>query len=148
MNREVIPVPANATIGEAAEVFNSQEITGAPVVDAKGRCVGVLSVTDLALRENRAAKVGDMLAWGCNASCTTSDATGLLRSEVDPSHRVEDHMSPVVQTVDVNASIMSAARVLCREHIHRLIIVDEESRPVGIVSSLDLVASMVAAVEE
>lgn len=148
MNRDVVPLSASATIGDAAELFSNKEITGAPVVDAKGRCVGVLSVTDLALREYRAAKVGDMVAWGSDVTLTAENRADLLPSEIDPSQRIEDHMSPVVQTVDVGAPIMSAARVLCREHIHRLIIVDEKHRPVGVLSSLDLVASMVAAIEE
>jgi predicted transcriptional regulator len=62
--------------------------------------------------------------------------------------RVREHMSPAVQTVHESATLINAARVMCREHIHRLVIIDQDERPVGVVSSLDLVAAMIAAVEE
>ena len=37
---------------------------------------------------------------------------------------------------------------MCQQHIHRLIVLDEQDHPVGILSSLDIVAAMVAVFEE
>ena len=61
---------------------------------------------------------------------------------------VSNHMSTAVQTIWEKAPIMDAARMLCMEHIHRLIVLDESERPAGVLSSLDLVAAMIQAVEE
>ena len=33
-------------------------------------------------------------------------------------------------------------------HIHRLVIVDEENHPIGVIGTLDLVAAIIAAIEE
>ena len=62
--------------------------------------------------------------------------------------RVSEHMSPAVQTVRESETILNAGRILCANHIHRLVIIDEHGRPTGIISSLDLVAAMIAAVDE
>ena len=48
MSRGVEVVSADLPLREAAAQLNRHEIHGAPVVDADGRCVGVLSVSDLA----------------------------------------------------------------------------------------------------
>ncbi len=61
---------------------------------------------------------------------------------------VSTHMSPIVKTISKDAMILAAARVMCNEGIHRLVVIDDQRRPIGIVSTLDLVASIVAAIEE
>ena len=128
MNKNVVAVLETATIGEASMTLGEHKITGVPVVDSDGQCVGVLSVTDLAVPEN------------LKGAATTSS--------VAPEERVQNHMSTDVQTIDASATILDAGRVLCREHIHRLVIVDEQRRPLGVMGPLDLVAAMVSAVEE
>ena len=45
-------------------------------------------------------------------------------------------------------SILSAARQMCGSHIHRLFVIDDEGKPIGVVSTLDLVSAMVLAFEE
>ncbi|MDD5110468.1 MAG: CBS domain-containing protein [Patescibacteria group bacterium] len=40
-------IPADATVREAAEILHRGEFSGAPVVDAKGNLVGVVSEKDL-----------------------------------------------------------------------------------------------------
>ncbi len=148
MNRDVVLISAAASMEEAARTLADHDITGAPVVNAAGQCIGVLSVTDLAMRETRMADLGETIAWGLDAMYSKKTAGDVLPPDIAPDEIVEDHMSPVVQTIDVSATILNAARVLCREHIHRLIIVDDQRRPVGVVSALDLVATMIGAVEE
>jgi CBS-domain-containing membrane protein len=57
-------------------------------------------------------------------------------------------MSPSVQSVDAGASLVAAARMMCTAHLHHLPVIDEEDRPIGILSTLDVVAAMVNAVDE
>jgi CBS-domain-containing membrane protein len=147
MNSPVVTISENASMTEAARQLAEGEITGAPVVDEAGHCVGMLSATDFAMREHRLAQGEKELAlgWEENLPPQHEDAFPV---EMIAEDRVREHMSPAVQTVNQTASLINAARILCREHIHRLVIVDQDQRPVGVVSSLDLVAAMVAAVEE
>src|SRR6185436_6469452 len=51
MHTEVATVTTHQTMAEASEILATHEISGAPVVDDKGHCVGVLSTTDFMRRE-------------------------------------------------------------------------------------------------
>ena len=55
-------------------------------------------------------------------------------------------MSPVVQYISQDATLIQAARMMCTEHIHRLVVLAEDQRTVGFMTSLDLAAAMVAAI--
>lgn len=48
MSRDVEAISADLPLQDAAKRLAQCEVHGAPVVDGEGRCVGVLSVTDLA----------------------------------------------------------------------------------------------------
>ena len=47
MSRDVLTIPQAMSLRAAAHLLWRERISGAPVVDAEGRCVGVLSTTDL-----------------------------------------------------------------------------------------------------
>lgn len=143
MSARPITVSANASMSEAAEVLVSQGIGGAPVVDEMGRCVGVLSAMDFA---------GSDQLCGCTDTDIASDADHVVvqSSRQTPLHikwvrgdSVRQHMQSALQTVSDQLSIVDAARIMCSEHVHRLIVLDESSHPIGIVSSLDLLGAVV-----
>jgi CBS domain-containing protein len=46
MTTTVVTVPETMSLRGAARLLSQASITGAPVVDHSGRCVGVLSATD------------------------------------------------------------------------------------------------------
>lgn len=148
MNTPVETIHENETMSSAAARLAERDISGVPVVDDCGRCVGMLTVTDFALREARhqSPQLPDQFGW--QVGVAVGSETEPLRLEEFSADRVGEHMSPAVQTVNASASLINAGRILCREHIHRLVIVDADGRPIGMITSLDLVAAMVAAVEE
>lgn len=47
MSPDVITLNENDTLDHAAQLFSREQISGAPVVDREGRCVGLLSLADL-----------------------------------------------------------------------------------------------------
>ncbi|MEK6236133.1 MAG: CBS domain-containing protein, partial [Planctomycetales bacterium] len=61
---------------------------------------------------------------------------------------VSARMSPAVQTVRMDVSVMQAARDMCAEHIHRLIVLDETGRVAGVATTLDFMAAVLNAVDE
>jgi predicted transcriptional regulator len=143
MARHLITISANSTMSEAADVLCEHQITGAPVVDERRKCVGVISGSDFIhckAEELEGTKVRYELTGGYpyGSYCIEEVRRDLVRS----------HMTPGVQTIEESTSLVQAARCMCREHIHRLIVVDELARPVGILTSLDLVATLIGVVEE
>jgi CBS-domain-containing membrane protein len=138
MSRDLATVSANSTMAEAAQVLCSKGVSGAPVVDELGHCVGILSTRDFAERDR--LEGSDFMG----ASGFTSHELVRPNSNV-PNHleqiredSVRRHMQPAIQTVSGEASVVNAARIMCSEHIHRLVVLDETSHPVGVASSLDL----------
>ncbi len=134
MNRGVVTVVADQLMSEAAAVFAEHRITAAPVVGSDGVCVGILSATDFLRRE--ADK-------GARETCGNAMATMGLAGEL-----VEDFMSHAVQTVAPEATLLAASRMMCAQHVHRLVVLDSRQHPVGVVSTMDIVSSLVSAVDE
>jgi CBS domain-containing protein len=137
MSRDVAVIPETAVMSEAAALLTTRGISGAPVVDLRGRCIGVLSTTDLM----RFDKTDAASARGC----PQDDDGGCWEL---PWNSVQRYMTTPVHTISPAAPLMQAAELMCAEHIHRLIVLDDREMPVGLVSTLDVVSAFVHAVEE
>lgn len=133
MNRAVIAISHNATLCEAAQTLVSAGASGAPVVDEAGRCIGMLSSRDF-LRQHA-------------ANCTLAASPGSASAD-DQARRAADYMASAVQSIDGRVPLLQAARIMCLEHIHRLVVLDERSAPVGVLTTLDIVAALLAAADE
>ena len=137
MSHSVIAIPQEMPLAAAARVLSRAQITGAPVVDADGVCVGVVSATDflrLANPDPRAAPT----------NCVCSDWQLLERHDL-PADEVRRHMTPDPVTVRPRTPVGELARLMLDAHIHRLIVVDAKGRPAGVVSSTDLIAAVAQA---
>jgi predicted transcriptional regulator len=140
MNPDVMTVADEMTTDELARYLTEREISGAPVVDNQGHLIGVVSMTD----------IGRHLAEPSEFESSRSpefyrDSAGELTSLEDFGQRfveqsattVRDVMTPVIHQVPATATVAEAARVMVREHIHRLV-VTQGREPVGIITSMDL----------
>ena len=152
MNRDVVCLSATQAMSAAAAVFVARGISGAPVVDEQGRCVGVISAADFVCRDGAAGKN----SASTEKPAQTVPAQTIVRrepggpweiQEVCPD-RVSAHMSPAVQAVAAHTPLVEAARIMCAQHVHRLPVLDAQGRPEGMVTSLDLVAAVVQAADE
>ncbi len=128
MQRRVLALWAEDTMAQAGEKLLGNCHSGAPVVDRQGSCVGVLSAVDFVKRGVQNGHQDHSLS--------------------DPAERVETYMTADVCSIDSDATLIDAAREMCRRHVHRLPVVDKQRRLSGMLSSLDVVAAVVHAVEE
>lgn len=121
-----VVVHRDMPLDEVAELLAQNDITGAPVVDADGLLVGVISQTDLV--RTAAAGAPDGRRW-----------TGFTARHVMSRE-------PVTSLPDV--PLADAVRRLERHGVHRLVIVAEDGvTPIGIVSISDLLPLLVDAAE-
>lgn len=145
MNRNPVQVSANQTMTEAAEMLTQHGVTSAPVMDEQGRCVGIVSAADFLRRESRN-----------DEHSMTLDTHDLVSPPGDqPLHispvaenMVSSYMSRAVQSVGPNVSLLKAAQMMMAEHIHRLPVLDNDGRAIGMVSTMDVVSSLINAVDE
>jgi CBS-domain-containing membrane protein len=139
MSRDLIMIPHKISLRAAAHRLAEAHISGAPVIDESGRCVGVLSATDLVHwvdRGERAAKRGPSSVRRFCCEWEVIELGAL------PADAVSTHMTTNLVTARPDARIGELARWMLDAHIHRIIIIDEASKPIGIVSSTDILAAV------
>lgn len=119
MTLEPIVVRETDSVAFAETVLRDFRITGLPVVDASGRLVGVFSETD-------------------SLYLKVPSVSRLLRGKVGDT-RVGEVMSRPPITVNSLASIEAAAATMIEHSVHRLVAVDDEGRPIGVLSAIDFV---------
>lgn len=139
MTPAVVTLPQEMRLAAAARMLRSQQVSGAPVIDHEGRCVGVLSTTDFMRFAEEACRTGRL-------PCRTFDALGLEWEMYEPddlsNNEIRQYMTSDPVTVSPETGIVRMAQMMLDGHIHRLIVVDAERRPIGIVSTTDLLAAI------
>lgn len=139
MNPDVMTVTDEMTTGELARYLTEHEISGAPVVDSQGHLIGVVSMTDIGRHMAEPSELDSSSGSGFyRGSAEDVALEDFGQRYVEQSEAtVRDVMTPVVHHVPATASVAEAARVMIREHIHRLVVTQDKA-PVGIITSIDL----------
>lgn len=132
MSRNVVAVRPEDSLDAVTATFLQRGISGAPVVDDDGRPIGIVSKTDL-LRASYDAADDDVVEDHCERGFHVHDlATPCVR----------DVMTPVVFALPEDAHVSRAAALMAYENVHRVPVVDDGGRLVGIVSTTDVVRWM------
>jgi CBS-domain-containing membrane protein len=139
MTRSVVTVPADATVYAAADILLGARISAAPVVDADGRMVGIVSEADLMNRPE--AGTLPAKSW---LQRLLADEARLARDYVrSHSHHVADVMTREVVTADERTPLLEIAALMQRNSIKRLPVV-RDGKVVGIVSRANLLQGLLA----
>ncbi|MEM8998566.1 MAG: CBS domain-containing protein, partial [Acidobacteriota bacterium] len=137
MNPEVLTVRDDWDVSRLAGFFGEHRITGAPVEDADGFVVGVVSVVDI---------VRDLgLPEGSGSYLHVPDRLVDDLPEVrlvDDAQQVRDIMTPDAISVDPDTKVSDIASTMLRHHLHRLLVVEGGSL-VGIISTSDLLGLLI-----
>lgn len=120
MTIDPIAVSVDASIEDAEELLRVHHISGLPVVDADGRLVGVISLTDLLY-------------------LAIPSVRALIRHR-ERGIRVGEVMSTPPVTIESTATLREAARLMHEDRLHRLVAVNADGRPIGVISAMDFVA--------
>jgi len=148
MRGEPICAHPEQSLVELRHLLIESHISGAPVV-CDGRLVGIVSRSDLV----RVFELFDSLDGQVYGSEDWIDnqADGFKHPAPEEFHgfqkrtdqlRVKDAMRAQVLTCSPDTPVVELAAEMVRHHVHRIVVVDED-RPIGIVSSLDI-AELVA----
>ena len=120
MTLDPVVIRVDAPLEEAERFMRERHVGGLPVVDEHEGLVGVISRTDVL--EDGGVPM-----------------TFLLRRK--PSGlRVGELMTSPAVTIELTAPLVEAARLMRDNRIHRVVAVDEQDRPVGVLSASDFVA--------
>ncbi len=146
MTRDVVTLSPDMTLEAAAERLVQRAISGAPVVDERGRLVGILSESDILRRLKEIAEESlgkrylasrihslDLLAF---LGERRREAVEAVYHELRIS-RVGDVMTKHVESVKPTDSLESVAAAMIEHDVNRLPVVDA-GRVVGIITRADL----------
>jgi CBS domain-containing protein len=112
MTRNVKVIDSTATLLEAAELMRDADIGALPVADA-GRPIGMLTDRDIVVRA--------------------------LADYKDPNQtRVRDIITPRLSTIYADQDISEAAELMAKQQVRRLLVLDHDKAPVGILSLGDI----------
>jgi CBS domain-containing protein len=109
MARDVVCVTADLPVGALAHLLENTGYSGAPVVDEHDVLIGMVSQSDLLDASSRTAIT------------------------------VADLMMPIAFSLHEHVPVGAIAAMMAYEDVHRVPIVDDDGRVVGLVSALDVV---------
>lgn len=107
MRRDIVTVGPETRVADAARLMTERHISGLPVLDADGRPIGVITLSDLVDAERR------------------RDAA-----------LVRDLMLGFVLGVPPDAPLMRAIRVMVTDEVHRVLVL-EDGKLIGILTTMD-----------
>lgn len=149
--RDVVTLTPHHTVAQAADVLLREQISGAPVVDASGVCIGVLSASDIIAAEGKVAKerrkVADSSFWNSNLALPASiyaEKLAQVRDRIAPAAEqpVERFMTTDLVSVHEETSLATILQHMIDAHIHRVLVLDAKKRLQGIVSTTDVLAAL------
>lgn len=146
MRHDVVVLSSELSMADAANKLLEHEISGVPVVNDTGVCMGLVSAADFVRREARRYALESLVESPANGHAARCQ--GPTCAKVGDEERVRDYMTRGVRWVDAKDSLVDAARLMCQGHVHRLVVLDREEHVAGIISSLDIVSAIVGIVEE
>jgi CBS domain-containing protein len=132
---EPVCVAPSMTLRELMRIFDENEISGAPVIDSAGRVIGVVSKTDLI---RRCLQGTGEIAPAYLFEALSEQAGEEEAIEGEAPLCVGDVMTEGPVTVPPELPGEEIARLMVESRIHRVIVVDEDGLPLGIITSLDL----------
>ncbi|MFC5429978.1 CBS domain-containing protein [Paraburkholderia denitrificans] len=137
MTTNVITVKPEMSIREAAALLLERHISGAPVLDANGLLIGIISEGDLLRRVEIGTQELRRSRW-LDFFTTRADAEAYVKSH---AHRVEDVMTRDVISVSEEEPLSRIATIMETRGVKRVPVL-RDGRLVGIVSRANLLQAL------
>jgi CBS domain-containing protein len=147
MRPQMITIDRHASLAEAGRLLVGNSISGAPVTDASGHVVGVISLRDLV---ERYAEEPAVRPWPAHVDQPAlgegddeeieqdlEEELAVRSTTVAEEDRVEDVMTSEIRSVPASASLPQIAEAMKRHSVHRLL-VEENGRYVGLIGTLEV----------
>ncbi|WP_329372604.1 CBS domain-containing protein [Streptomyces sp. NBC_01483] len=136
MATEVVTARHGTPFKEVARLLTEHRISGLPVLDEDDKVLGVISETDLMVRQ-----AGTPDPYETPRRFRFTGLTRGARRQAAKGHArtAGQLMSVPPVTVHADNTIAEAARTMARSRVERLPVVDDEDRVVGIVTRRDLI---------
>jgi CBS domain-containing protein len=149
MSANPVSIRDDATVREAVDLLTERGYGAAPVIDAAGRPVGVLSQSDLLIHDReRVDHVPTMAEYYQHADLTMRHGAayedGFQVENVDPT-LVSEVMTPLVFSVTPETPAAQVIAEMLALKVHRLFVVDHGGVLAGVITATDVLRRLVPA---
>jgi CBS-domain-containing membrane protein len=139
MTKKVVSVKSGATFKSVVELLENHAVSALPVIDEAHHVVGIVSEADLMLKEEHPSGHRARY-WQALLEASHNSGAVRLSNELKKARArtAAEMMTTPVVTIEPEASVGEAARLLHHKHVKRLPVTDATGRLIGIVSRGDL----------
>lgn len=135
MTKGVIFVSKYDTVMKVADILNEKNISGLPVVDNNQRVIGIITQADI------------LSMIGVSREHTFKDLLRHMLGETLPEQRIGDHVGDIMTspalTINPDANVAEAVRMMSEKRIRRLTVADENNRLIGIITRADILKAVI-----
>lgn len=124
MTDNPVSVRADATVAETVALLTDKNLSAAPVIDASGRPIGVLSRADILVHQREQAR-------GEGAAGPGPDTA-----------RARDLMTPAVFSVTLDTPAERVVQEMVALNVHQLFVVDHDGSLIGVIRAFDVLRSL------
>ena len=142
MHRDVLAVDADWPLDKLAVFLTDNSISGAPVTDAHGELVGVVSLTDLVRHDSMTDKdtdtnnTHDVYLYELERHVSNEEMR-VFHAQYESPVQVREIMTPMIFKVSEKDSVKDVAETMLKGNIHR-VFVTRKGKLKGIVTALDM----------
>jgi CBS domain-containing protein len=148
MNTDVVAFSPDEAVLTAAERMVEADVDAGPVVDEGGRVVGMLSTTDLIVRESRMHMPTVISILGATLELPSQKRKFDEEVEKALGSTVGEVMGEAPRTIQPQDTVETAATIMHEQDVSRLAVVDERGTLVGIIARGDILRAIVQAGRE
>lgn len=143
MQRDMVTVSPEETLRDALALMTQNHVTGLPVMDAKSRCIGMITASDILGFEEEHAEDhnenGMMQHFNNEIGRWESVPISAFGLEEFGDVHVEEVMSRELISVDRDTPLCEVAQKMLDKDIHRVLVMDDRFSLYGIITSFDFV---------
>jgi CBS domain-containing protein len=139
----MVTVSPNNTLRDALALMTENHVTGLPVMDAKSRCIGLITASDiLGFEEEHAEDSTDdgmMQHFNNEIGRWESVPLSAFGLEEFGDVQVEEVMTRDLISVQRDTPLKEVAQKMLDDDVHRVLVMDERFNLYGIITSFDFV---------
>lgn len=138
MTPHVKSVPASWTMQQFTRFLATNSISGSPVVDEQGEIVGIATLSDVAdFHLNTVTQDHEQRMTPEELQEARRLRQFIFEEMQKVPVEVRDIMTPIVFSVQEDSPIQEIARLMMKEHLHR-VFVKRDDKVVGIITGFDM----------
>lgn len=137
MGENPISIREDASVQEAIVLMTDRGYSIAPVIDERGRPVGVVSVTDVLIHDRECVR---FLKPSVEVEMVGAGPPRLGNElEIEDRTKVADIMTPTVFTIRHDALVGEVVQTMNSYGVHHLFVSDDDGTLIGVIGLSDIV---------